>query len=385
MTSPQDRLNWVGDRRLLVDDTAFTFLRPGIDTEEPGLFLCKEPGQTVDYATMLAEFTDANIVELGIHKGGSAALLALLARPRRLVALDIEPTPAEALTEFIDAGGHGDRVHAHYGIDQADRTTLAAIVDREFGVEPIDLVIDDASHLLDPTRASFETLFPRVRPGGLYCIEDWRWQHQMSDGISARLHRPEERETFAARLRSEVDVAGSAIQDAFARRIPDVLAEPGSPGRDAFAHRLAELIAEPGSEARVAFEQRLAEESKRPDPEMAARAGTVRALLEDPSIEGEPLVAEIEAYLLALDEPAAPPDPDPRPPAGGPNPTAPPSGALVSLVLELVLLRAHSDDIITSVEVGDTWVRVRRGPAELDPGSFRVADHAIDRFGLLSR
>src|SRR5207237_7250205 len=42
---------------------------------------------------------------------------------------------------------------------------------------PLDLVIDDASHQYEPTRSSFETLFPLLRTGGLYIIEDWAWAH----------------------------------------------------------------------------------------------------------------------------------------------------------------------------------------------------------------
>ena len=42
---------------------------------------------------------------------------------------------------------------------------------------PLDLVIDDASHMYQPTKASFEALFPCLRPGGLYVIEDWAWTH----------------------------------------------------------------------------------------------------------------------------------------------------------------------------------------------------------------
>ena len=38
-------------------------------------------------------------------------------------------------------------------------------------------MLDDASHLVDPTRTSFELLFPRLRPGGSYVIEDWSWSH----------------------------------------------------------------------------------------------------------------------------------------------------------------------------------------------------------------
>ena len=51
------------------------------------------------------------------------------------------------------------------------------IVQHEFCGSPLDLVIDDASHLYEPTKASFETLFPMLRPGGIYIIEDWGWAH----------------------------------------------------------------------------------------------------------------------------------------------------------------------------------------------------------------
>ena len=43
---------------------------------------------------------------------------------------------------------------------------LGTIVAEEFGDERLDLVVDDASHSLEPTRTSSETLFPRLR--------DWR-------------------------------------------------------------------------------------------------------------------------------------------------------------------------------------------------------------------
>jgi hypothetical protein len=47
----------------------------------------------------------------------------------------------------------------------------------EFRDEPLDLVVDDASHLLVPSRSTCNALFPRLRPGGLYVIEDWPFTH----------------------------------------------------------------------------------------------------------------------------------------------------------------------------------------------------------------
>ncbi|MFI5882995.1 class I SAM-dependent methyltransferase [Streptomyces sp. NPDC051554] len=74
---------------------------------------------------------------------------------------------------------HGLDVHEKRGIaeprlepllgDQSDASYLAALA-LEKG--PFDIVIDDGSHLNDHVLTSFRALFPHVRPGGLYVIED---------------------------------------------------------------------------------------------------------------------------------------------------------------------------------------------------------------------
>ena len=68
-------------------------------------------------------------------------------------------------------------VRTYPEVDQADRARLAELVADAFAGESLDLVIDDCSHFYEPTSASFNELFPRLRPGGVYVIEDWRWAH----------------------------------------------------------------------------------------------------------------------------------------------------------------------------------------------------------------
>jgi cephalosporin hydroxylase len=150
----------------------------------------KDPSEIEAYLEIVERFQRENSVELGIAFGGSLALTALVAPPRKLVALDLKPDRVEALDELIAERGLGEHVRLHYGVDQADRERLAAILDDEVGDEPLGLVIDDASHRLDATRASFETLFPRLRPGGLFVIEDWNHQHLLGRAIAAALADP---------------------------------------------------------------------------------------------------------------------------------------------------------------------------------------------------
>ncbi len=96
--------------------------------------------------------------------------------------------------DAIDAGGESLRMWKHYfrrgliygldiftktGVeesrlrvvqgDQGDAEFLDAMA-RELG--PFDIVIDDGSHMSHHVIASFNALFPHVRPGGIYVIED---------------------------------------------------------------------------------------------------------------------------------------------------------------------------------------------------------------------
>jgi predicted O-methyltransferase YrrM len=175
-----------GEDAWRVGDTTFVY---GYGRRSPaGRIVIQKPPDLVALHVELAERCHgANIVELGIAAGGSTALLALLAEPRLLVACELDPNPVVALSDFIAT--HPFDVRAFYGVNQADREQLASIVDDAFD-GPLDLVIDDASHMYAETLASFEVLFPRLGPGGLYVIEDWASAYTTANKMAAILADP---------------------------------------------------------------------------------------------------------------------------------------------------------------------------------------------------
>ena len=150
------------------------------------------------------------MLELGIYQGGSAAFLCLLAEPERFVVVDINADPTAGLEDFIVERGLDDRLHSHYGFDQADDVRLRQLIGDEFSGQPLDLVIDDASHRFGPTRASFNVLFPHLRPGGLFVIEDWSGLHHLGEALRLRAERDPEvlakLEAAVLRMDQETDV-----------------------------------------------------------------------------------------------------------------------------------------------------------------------------------
>jgi predicted O-methyltransferase YrrM len=125
------------------------------------------------YEQLAAGFSPRSILELGIFQGGSYVLLDKLFKPRRMSAVEISPQPVEPLLRYI-AAMEGRFVH--FSTSQCDREILGQIVRDELADE-LDLVVDDASHTYEQTKAAFEFLFPLLRPGGAYVIEDWSWAH----------------------------------------------------------------------------------------------------------------------------------------------------------------------------------------------------------------
>ena len=71
--------------------------------------------------------------------------------------------------------------------DMSSRDDLARLI-RAIG-RPIDIIIEDGSHASHHQQIALGYLFPHIRPGGLYIIEDLHWQDETiepSDGLKTR-------------------------------------------------------------------------------------------------------------------------------------------------------------------------------------------------------
>jgi SAM-dependent methyltransferase len=105
------------------------------------------------------------IVELGVAEGASLLAWSRLCPAALCVGVDRQwPT---ALESAIGRLGLAKRLEL-FACDHNEPERIASAIP-----DDVDLIIDDGSHLLEPTRRCFLTLFRKVRPGGWYCIEDW--------------------------------------------------------------------------------------------------------------------------------------------------------------------------------------------------------------------
>lgn len=142
---------------------------------ESGVFyLCKPVDLIQRYLNLSLQPRFSNIVELGILRGGSTALLQLLLGAEKFLAMELSPDRIPELDTFIETEKLSGRLRAEYGVNQGDSARLLSLCDDHFGENcELDVVFDDASHLLDLTRTSFEALFPRIKAGGAYIVEDY--------------------------------------------------------------------------------------------------------------------------------------------------------------------------------------------------------------------
>jgi SAM-dependent methyltransferase len=311
---------WVSDDELHVDGERFQFAMGGLSTDE-AFIVAKVPNLARLYLQVLEQHQSGNIVELGIFQGGSAALAWLIGQPQKLVALDIGD-PVAALERFIADRELGERLRTHYHIDQGDRSAVRDIIDDEFGDAHLDLVIDDASHLGPQTRVSFDELFPRLRPGGLYLIEDWNWEIAAGEWLE---------QSFGG---ADVDLLRQAL---LPRLHPDDEWWPMT------CRWFTRALADP------------------------VRGGSVRDTLTGLGVDLQIFGAE----------PATAESASARDRAGA-------GSFLATLVFELTLAAAEHSDVVAEVSIGPWWVTVRRGPAALRPAEFSLRALIDDHFELLA-
>ena len=120
---------------------------------------------------------EIDFLEMGLQIGG----------PEHGVSADRKTTDAPSvrmwLEYFPNARIHGLDVSDfswfeadRFSFHRCDMDSRAAIAEAAAGMPEFDIIIDDASHASHHQQNGFLELFSKVKPGGLYVIEDLRWQ-----------------------------------------------------------------------------------------------------------------------------------------------------------------------------------------------------------------
>ena len=109
------------------------------------------------------------VCEIGVAGGGSLEMFQHLFPLGTVCGVDVTAEGTLIATE------HGTRTHWPDGTVQVlSEQTAADLPGRLREICPQwDLIVDDASHEGPATTSTFENLWPLVRPGGYYVVEDW--------------------------------------------------------------------------------------------------------------------------------------------------------------------------------------------------------------------
>lgn len=116
---------------------------------------------------------EINLLEIGIHDGASIFAFRDYFPRAQIYAFDIDDK------RFLS----GSRITIERG-DESDRKFL----DDVFSDIKFDIIIDDGGHYLDHQFIALEQLFPRLKSGGLYILEDLHTSLWPEYGGSPEMH-----------------------------------------------------------------------------------------------------------------------------------------------------------------------------------------------------
>ncbi len=160
--SPEGRLTTYSDRYWIAAALSWLWLPVpfllslfGSDKQRPD-----EHAYGETYASIIARYRHrrTRLLEIGILSGDSLLSWRATFPLGTIVGCDIEPK------NHMGIG----RIHVHL-TDQSSAIDLNKLVQQE---GPFDIIIDDGSHQSAHQIFSFRQLFPHLRDGGVYIIED---------------------------------------------------------------------------------------------------------------------------------------------------------------------------------------------------------------------
>lgn len=131
-------------------------IKYGTDKSSKGHSYCRY------YEMMLAHLRDwpINLLEIGIDEGASLKMWRDFFPIAAIHGIDIR-----AGYEYLHDG-----VCLTHVVDQSNKADLVLFAEQHKNY--FDIITDDGSHVAEDSILSFEVLFPYLRAGGYYCIED---------------------------------------------------------------------------------------------------------------------------------------------------------------------------------------------------------------------
>jgi len=118
--------------------------------------------ETIEQAVWEEDPAPKSILEIGVYQGKNSKAFSRRFPDAHIVAVDLKLVD-------MDFSGCGN---VHYlRCDQTDEAKLHTICKEHFP-DGLDLMIEDASHLGHLSKLTFDIVFPHLRSGGLYIVED---------------------------------------------------------------------------------------------------------------------------------------------------------------------------------------------------------------------
>ncbi|MDR0913062.1 MAG: class I SAM-dependent methyltransferase [Methanobrevibacter sp.] len=113
---------------------------------------------------------EVTVLEFGVFKGGSLQMWKdYFGKKARIIGVDINPE-CEKLTE--------NQIEVYIG-DQENRAFLKSLMKK---IGPVDVVIEDGGHQMKQQIHTFEEVFPNVKQGGVFLIEDLHTSYRETYG-----------------------------------------------------------------------------------------------------------------------------------------------------------------------------------------------------------
>jgi hypothetical protein len=152
-------------------------------------------------------FNNLKVLEIGIQNGFSLKMWKEYFENSTIVGIDLTD-----LTHLKE-----DRVEIEVG-NQSDEDFLKR-VSEQYG--PFDIIIDDGSHKSIDIRKSFYCLFPLLKNGGYYVVEDLHTNYWERNNITEGWFINENYDTFINDIKLFIDYSNSNGKSGYANRKMD--------------------------------------------------------------------------------------------------------------------------------------------------------------------